>query len=198
MKTPVNMLHKAIIILLTVFILTSCGEPYTPKPSGYIRIDLPEPAYQSFDSLYPYAFEYPTYSRFEPDTREFAEPYWANLTYPQFKGTLHLSYKPVSHRDELLLFFEDARNLSRRHIPKATSIIEQVVIDKNNHVYGMVYLIKGRDAASPLQFYLTDSTSHFLRGSLYFEVTPNNDSLAPVIGLIEQDVRRMIESLHWK
>lgn len=198
MKKKGNTTQQAVVIFLTMIIITSCGEPYTPKPSGYIRIDLPEPAYQSFDSLYPYAFEYPVYSRFEPDTREASEPYWANLIYPQFKGTLHLSYKPVIHRDDLLLYFEDARNLSRRHIPKATSIIEQVVIDENSRVYGMVYLIKGRDAASPLQFYLTDSTSHFLRGSLYFEVTPNNDSLAPVIGLIEQDVRRMIGSLRWK
>jgi len=85
-----------------------------------------------------------------------------------------------------------------KHAPKALGIRESVVIDDERRVYGMVYGIEGRDAASPFQFYLTDSTDHFIRGSLYFNVVPNNDSLEPVIEFIIQDIDEMIKTLSWK
>ena len=43
-----------------------------------------------------------------------------------------------------------------------------------------MYDLKGNTASS-LQFFVTDSTRNFLRGSLYFNAEPNKDSLAPVM-----------------
>jgi len=60
------------------------------------------------------------------------------------------------------------------------------------------YNIKGADAASTYQFYLTDSTSNFLRGALYFDLVPNNDSLSPVIDFLKADIEQMITSFRWK
>ena len=51
--------------------------------------------------------------------------------------------------------------------------------------------------ATPLQFYITDSTQHFMRGSLYFNHRPNPDSTAPVLDRMEADVRKLMETLRW-
>jgi gliding motility-associated lipoprotein GldD len=85
-----------------------------------------------------------------------------------------------------------------KHITKATGIRDSVVINKDKNVFGLVYFLDGEGVASPLQFYLTDSTEHFLRGSLYFNTYPNNDSLQPVIDFITDDVRHLIQTLKWK
>lgn len=186
------------VAVVSIWLVTSCRHNYSPKPRGFVRIDLPEKSYQLLDTLFPYSFEYPAYSLFVPDTRDVAEPYWANLHFPDYKGTLHLSYKSVVYDTDLPAYLEDARSFTQRHIPKATSMKDEVIIDERSNVYGILFHIKGRDVASPLQFYITDSTTHFLRGALYFEVTPNNDSLAPVIDFIEADIRHMIKTLRWK
>jgi hypothetical protein len=62
----------------------------------------------------------------------------------------------------------------------------------------MIYFIEGSGAASPCQFFLTDSSTHFVRGALYFDFQPNNDSLAPVIKLIENDIRELVGTLKWE
>lgn len=189
---------RLIIALLVISFAISCNKGQSPRPRGYFRIDLPEKSYRLFDSVYPYTFEFPVYSELLADTHELSEPYWMNLVFPSYKGTIHLSYKPVRSRDDLMQYFDDARVFAQRHIPKATAIREEVISHDENRVFGLFYQIRGREAASPIQFYVTDSTAHFLRGALYFEASPNNDSLAPVIRFIEDDIRHMLESLRWK
>lgn len=184
-----------IIILLT---LTGCREEGdAPKPRGFFRIALPEKAYQTFDTIYPYRFEYPVYAEFEPDTGDVAERYWGDIVFPEFNGRIHMSYKPLDDREELAGYFEDARTFVQRHIPKASGIDEETVVYEKDNVYGMLFHIKGREAGSALQFYATDSTDHFLRGALYFRVPPDNDSLAPVINFIEEDIRHLLSTLAW-
>ena len=187
---------KNFIFLVLIVILTSCGNDYYPKPRGYMRIDLPEKEYVKFDTTYPFTFEYPAYSQFVPDTDANAEPYWFNLDFPQFKGQLNVSYKPVNNN--ITKYLEDTRTLVMKHIPKATAIDSKLFIDEKNHVYGLTYTISGTEAASPFQFYLTDSTKNFVRGALYFNTIPNNDSLAPVIDFLKQDIIHMIETFRWK
>ncbi len=187
--------YLPVIVLLFLF---SCQGNFSPKPRGFFRIDLPEKEYVRLDSSFPYSFEYPVYGEFVPDVRPSAEPYWGDLVFPGFKGALHLSYKQVNHPADLAVFFEDARSFAQKHIPKATAITEEMIRDDERRVYGILYQIKGAEAASTLQFYVTDSLSHFLRGALYFNVSPNNDSLAPVIEFLEEDIRRMIGTLNWE
>lgn len=181
-----------------LFTITGCKQGQSPRPRGYFRIALPEREYRLFDSVFPYSFQLPVYSRLVPDTHDMAEPYWANIIFPAYKGTIHLSYKPVTSYADLVRYFDDARKFTQHHIPKATAIREELILYDDNKVYGLLYQIRGREAASPVQFYVTDSVRHFLRGALYFEVTPNTDSLAPVISFIEDDIRYMIESLRWR
>ncbi|HSV88826.1 MAG TPA: hypothetical protein VLH61_09310, partial [Bacteroidales bacterium] len=104
----------------------------------------------------------------------------------------------VANMNNLKTLMEDSREFASRHIPKATAINEEMIFDEQRRVFGVLYQIQGRDVASPLQFFVTDSLNHFLRGSLYFNVTPNNDSLAPVIRFLEYDIRHILETLHWE
>ena len=189
---------KKFLPFIVFLFFFACQGNYSPKPRGFFRIHLPEKEYVLFDTDFPYSFEYPAYGQVVPDERPSAEPYWADIVFPEFKGTLHLSYKRVRGEADLAAFFEDARSFAHKHIPKATAIYDQPIIMDQSRVFGMLYEIKGREAASTLQFYVTDSLNHFLRGALYFNVTPNNDSLAPVIEYLEEDIRHMIGTLNWK
>lgn len=183
-------------LILLALLAVSCGEDYMPKPRGYFRIDLPEKTYLKFDTTYPYSFEYPSYAKVSPDTRPTSEPFWINLDFPQFQGRIYISYKPV-HGD-LEKFLEDSRTFVVKHIPKADAINDSLIYRPEDKVYGLVYFIEGAQAASPCQFFVTDSSAHFLRGALYFNVTPNNDSLAPVINFIDEDIRHLVSTIKWK
>jgi len=189
--------------LISLF-LTGCSEDYAPKPRGFFRIDLPAKSYRSFDSNCPFTFDYPVYAKVVPDIEDKdAEPCWLNVDFPGFKGRLHLSYKPLKRRgtgDEgnLNSYMEESRTLINKHIAKADAIDEQRISSPQNKVYGLVYEVSGTGAASPIQFVLTDSVNHFMRAALYFNAVPNNDSLAPVIEFIKQDIGRMIQSFRWK
>lgn len=189
-----NLFPLAITVLIFV---TSCTEAdYMPKPRGYFRIDLPEVAYQRFDSTFPFAFDYATAARITFDEYTRQEPYWLNIYYPAFKATIHISYKSL-HQHRLYSLQEDARNFVFRHAQKAFGIKESLVSVPDRNVYGMVYFIDGKDAASPFQFYVTDSVRHFIRGALYFNVSPNNDSLQPVIDFIVNDIDHKLSTLSW-
>jgi len=186
-----------IIVFLIIIFFYSCEQNYYPKPRGFFRIDLPEKQYILFDSVqYPYSFFMPAYALAKPHIVNHDEPYWIDLHFLPFDATLHISYKKVNQN--LDVYLEDAHTFVNKHIPKANAINEKVYINEAAHVYGLVYDIEGSEAASPLQFYLTDSTSHFLRGAFYFNFTPNNDSLLPVINYVKEDVTYLIETFKWK
>ena len=176
--------------------LGACNTDYMPKPHGYFRIDFPEKEYRTLDTGFPYTFEYPVYAKIIPDSSSLAEPFWINIVYPAFHAQIHISYKVI--KGDLKNYLEDSRTLVNKHIPKATSINQREYSDIVNKVYGLVYNIKGSEAASACQFYLTDSTRNFLRGALYFDLVPNNDSLAPVIDFLRDDIEHMIATFRWK
>ncbi len=183
------------IALLLLPALLSCDRDFTPKPRGYIRIDIPRKEYVPIETDCPFVFEQAVYARFVPDLRPGSEPCWFNIEYPQFKAKLHFSYKPINN--DLSSFLEESRSLTNKHMSKASAIDENLIIRPSAKVYGMLYMVEGAEAASPLQLYLTDSTGHFLRAALYFNVSPNNDSLAPVIEMLRDDVLHIIETLEW-
>lgn len=186
---------KILVILLIGALLYSCkGETFAPKPRGYYRIDLLDKSYQAFDTTYPYKFEYPTYGELEFLEKE-GEQYWMNLNFPRYNATIYLSYKRVNNNLPELI--EDSHKMSYDHSVKADDIGESIFINDGATVYGMFIEVEG-DAASPVQFYVTDSTRNFLRGSLYFYSSPNRDSLNPLIEYFEEDIRHLMETVEWK
>ena len=83
-----------------------------------------------------------------------------------------------------------------KHAVKADDILESNFINYNKKVYGSLYDIKGNVATS-VNFHITDSTSKFLRGALYFYAKPNKDSLAPAINFVRKDIVKLIENFSW-
>lgn len=179
--------------LLTLLII-SCSTNYTPKPRGYFRFDFPPKKYQILKNNYPFSFEYPVYGEAVVDTDKNAEAYWLNIEFHQFNAKIHLSYKPV--KNNVAKFIEDAHTLAYKHSIKADAIETQLVADKQRNVYGLIYDIRG-NAASAVQFYMTDSLHNFLRGSLYFDCIPNKDSLDPAIRFFRKDILHLIQTLQW-
>jgi gliding motility-associated lipoprotein GldD len=187
---------SASLLAAFVLIIASCQTDVVPKPRGYYRIDFPQKEYRSLDTTFPYTFQYPVYAKILPDLSKLSEPYWINILYLPYHAQLHISYKAV--KNNLNTYLEDAHTLVNKHIPKANSINQREYINSHDKVYGLVYDIRGAEAASVCQFYLTDSTHHFVRGALYFNLVPNNDSLSPVIDFLKKDIEKMIETFRWK
>ena len=190
--------HKNLYVLgllILSFIFNGCEESYIPKPRGFQRIEFPERKYKFYDSDCSFSVYIPVYSTIYVDTMPYADKCWYNLYFEPFNATLHLSYKKVENRENLNKLIEDSRTLVYKHTIKADEIYETLI--SNKYLNGMLYNLTGNTATN-FQFYVTDSNEHFLRGSLYFNVKTNSDSIAPVLNFLEADIIRMIESLKWK
>lgn len=182
------------LVFLTAMLSISCKRKTVPRPEGYHRIEFPEKSYQSFDTNCPFSFEYPLYGQVISDPNAKAK-YWYTINFNDFKSHIYLTYYPINK--DISKFIEDARTLAYKHTIKADAIDEEIISLPLSKVYGLYYHITG-NAATPLNFFITDSTLHFLRGSLYFDVPPNKDSLAPVIEFLLKDIQHLVETTHWK
>jgi gliding motility-associated lipoprotein GldD len=189
-------IYKIVPVLCVVMILfSSCKRESLPKPRGFFRIDFPEKKYTKLNINCPYIFEYPEYGIIEtvkgiPDAN-----CWINISFPAYKAKIHLTYKDVDNN--LAQYIEDIHTITYKHVIKADDIIEIPVINDSSKVYGIIYGISGNTASS-INFFVTDSSSHFLSGALYFSSTPNADSLGPCLQFFRKDVVHLIESLQWK
>ena len=210
-------LHKGSVALFFLSMLTffvSCNSGFTPKPKGYFKIDLPKRSYQPFDEAgFPYRFEYPAYATVskEVDTTGH-NPYWINIEFKDFKGRIYLSYKSVAgrsvykikegagYRDSIVVnsfenLREEAFKLTYKHTVKASGIVDSFFSTQAGS--GIYFYVAG-EAATSKQFYISDSSRHFLRGALYFDAAPNEDSLSVVSQFLEEDMRHLLKTLRWK
>jgi gliding motility-associated lipoprotein GldD len=189
-------------IFLLVLTLAACNSNYTYKKKGYFKIDFPEKKYQLFDKPgYPYSFEYPVYSQVVKDSTFFDDvtenPWWINIDVPQFGGRIYMSYKEISGRNRFDSLINDAFKMAyRKHTDIATGINDSLMRTSSG-VEG-IYFSLGGNTATANQFFLTDSTRHFLRGALYFDAAPNADSLGIVNDFLKKDLLHLINTLKWK
>lgn len=189
------MKRNNIIIFFSTLLLIGCGTTYTPHPYGYVRIEIPEPVYETFDSAgFPYSFNINRISTIENKNGQ-NEKYWLDIHYNNYNARIHCSYKPVENN--LGLLSEEAEKFVYKHANMASSIPCRSYENQEKKVYAVVYDIEG-NTASPCQFVITDSTNHFFRGALYFNCTPNQDSLSPIIDYIKEDIVELMESFSWK
>ena len=184
----------ALFVIIALLIVGSCQKQYKPKPRGYFRIAFPDKSYGQLDMQLPYTFEIADYSQAMPDDGSSPQSGWINVVTKKNKADIHVTY--VKLRDDLYKHIEESRKLAYDHSIKADAIEEQLFINPIEQVYGTIYFIEG-NAASPLQFYLTDSSTHFIRGALYIREIPNIDSISPVIEFLEPDVIHLIETTRW-
>jgi gliding motility-associated lipoprotein GldD len=197
--------YSKIFFLLLVsssLFLVSCNTNYTvDKKRGYFKIDFPKKEYRVFDTLdYPYSFEYPVYATIAKDSTFFdskpENPWWINIDFPQFNGKVFVSYKEIG-KNRFDSLVDDAFKLSyKQHSQKASSIEPEPIHTKNN-IEGFYLTLEGNTATAN-QFFLTDSTKHFLRGALYFEAVPNEDSISIVNNFVKEDLLHLINTFKWR
>lgn len=188
---------KTFLWLCMVSAMAACGAEYTPKPKGYNRIDLPEQIYKQLPDEYPYTFELSQSAKIRPDTTLLAEPNWINILYPKLGANIQITYKPLNNNPKQLYdLIEDARKLTGKHQIKAYAIEEAEIRTPEGDI-ASVFELTG-EIPSQFQFYVTDSTKHFLRGALYFRTATQNDSLAPVIEFVKKDIVHLLNTLKWK
>ena len=185
-----------LIFNLAVLAFASCGKTNTPKPYGYYRITTPDTSYVDFASQYPqFPYDFALSRNAQVQRRnEPGEQYWINLYYPALRATIHCSYKPV--RNNLRELTEDALEFVYRNASHASAIPEREYAHPEADVYGVLFDLEGNTASS-CQFFLTDSTRHFFRASVYCNCPPNADSLAPVYEYLRRDVIRLVETFRW-
>ncbi|MCM5661941.1 gliding motility lipoprotein GldD [Galbibacter mesophilus] len=177
-------------ILISAILFYSCGNDPIPKPKGMLRLEFPEARYNAISDKCPYTFQ-------KNIKAEVAIQKDCSMTlqYPEMNASVFITYKPVANDLDILL--RDAQKLTYEHVAKADNIQEQPFVNPEDSVYGMFYQVTG-NAASASQFYVTDSIHHFLTGSLYFNSKPNYDSVLPAAKYLEEDIRKIMESLRWK
>ena len=189
-----NLIRNISIVATFCIFFCACEESYAPKPTAYFRIDLPAKEYKHIEDIpFPFSFELPQYGAVNLE-RTAKDSNFLNLDFARFQARIHMSYLPISGNLRELL--EDSRSLVYKHVAKAQDIHEELIIDQEDRVYGSYFTIEG-NAASSAQFYLTDSSNHFLRGALYFNVKPNADSIRPVQAFLNEDIKHFMESFTW-
>ena len=189
MKTRVN---RYILFLLLLTVISCSEDEISPRPFGYFRIDLPESEYKTLDIDCPYQFDYSTQARIIMKDQEKC---WINIYYSKNSATVYLTY--VKLDNNLKEQLDQTQQLTYEHQIKATQIDRIPIAIDSSDVYGLKYRLYG-DVASYLQFYITDSSTHFIRGALYFDAYVNADSLKPVVEYMDSDIQHLIESFRWK
>ncbi|MEW2920378.1 gliding motility lipoprotein GldD [Muricauda sp. ANG21] len=184
------MKHSPLIFLVLMIFTLGCKDDVQPKPKAMLRLDYPKADYAESNIDCPYTFDQNVLSTIKEN-----QDCSLVLDYPMMKGSVYLTYKPVNGNLDTLLI--DAQKLSYEHVRKADNIIDQPFVNPEDGVYGMFYEVSG-NAASQSQFYVTDSTEHFVTGSLYFYAKPNYDSILPAAMYLQNDIRRIMETLRWK
>lgn len=191
-----------LLVMAYTACLLSCNSDYTAgKKKGYFNISFPEKKYQLFDRPgYPYTFEYPAYATVSKDSTFFddkAGDWWVNIDVPQFAGRIYISYKSIGGSNNFDSLVRDGFKLAyKQHVDVSTGIIDSLMKTPNG-VEG-IYFNLGGNTATANQFFLTDSTKHFLRGALYFDATPNADSLGIVNDFLKKDLQHLINTLRWR
>ena len=186
-------MKKLTFLMFFMLLLTSCGDDTQPKPKAYLSLEYPGAKYKKLDRNCPYTFEMNT--RAEANRPKGAKECWLNLNYELQNGTIFITYQPVHNNLDSLL--TDAQKLPLQHTIKADAIEGDVYTNPYHKTYGMFYEVEG-NAASQAQFYLTDSTDHFLTGSVYFNTKPNFDSILPAAAYLKKDMRHLMETVRWK
>lgn len=192
------MYKQGFYLIFATSMLVSCAnsDELSPKPYAFHRIDLPPRSYEGWENTCAYTFEKSKAARvvMPDDTNQSC---WINLEYPELQATVYLTYGAIRNENDLGKYIAEAQRLTYKHTIKASSIEEIPVRNAERQVYGFYYKVGG-NAASNSQFYLTDSSNHFVRGSMYFYATPRADSLAPVVTYVQADLEQLLETFRWK
>lgn len=184
------------IIMCAILGLTQCSTPSIPKPEGYFRITMPEVDYKPDTTHCGLEIEKPVYSILENvENEKGGNSCWFNLSFPDYNARFHCT--EVEIQENLASLMNDSEESVFNHEAKANGISRIRVNNKEAGIYGVLYHLGG-PVATPIQFFVTDSTKHFLRGSLYFNTSVNVDSTSPVVRRLLFDTEHLMRTVKWK
>ncbi len=187
-------MRKSFSFVICLLLFSACDQTFLPKPQGYNRIDLPPHQFVKLADGYPYTLDYSESAFVEKDSFNLAEETWINLNYQGFGAKVHLTYKKIDgDQVDFKMLSEDAFKLTAKHQKKAYGIDEAILVTPEGYA-GVVAELDG-EVPTQFQFFVTDSTKHFLRGALYFNTATKNDSLMPVIEYIKVDMAHLMNSV---
>lgn len=182
-------LRIALSLVLICALFSGCKKDVLPKPKALLSLEYPPAVYAPTSSSCSYTFQ-----NNKIGTVRFKDNCNAVIEYPKLDGTLFLTYRSV--QDNITALLQDAQKLTYEHTRKADNILEEKYINEESNVFGMFYDVSG-NAASQSQFYVTDSTNHFITGSIYFNAKPNYDSILPAATYLKNDIRHLMETIEW-
>jgi gliding motility-associated lipoprotein GldD len=191
-------MKKLAIYSLVFFAISACGdsEILIPKPPTYLRLDLPEHTYKKYQSNCGYSFESASVFKIKEVVDSLGNVMChRDIELGPLNGVIHFSF--IDMKEPLSVYVNFANDKVDEHKLKATAIEDVAILHPENKVYGTFFELQG-DVASPFQFYLTDSTSHFVSGVVYFNSTPNYDSLKPTLDYLKVDLLQMVNTFKWK
>jgi gliding motility-associated lipoprotein GldD len=180
-----------------IFIASGClqkDQNITPKPKGYFRLAVPEHQYRKFDTLPPFTFEYAATAEVTVEPK--SDNYWITIHYPQLNASLNMTYMPVKHSLRELMIEQE--KFIEFHISQGKADDVEFSLVQDSALFGKIYNLKGKEVATPMQFWLSDSAHNWLRASLYFNFVPNNDSLQPIIDFLHEDMLHLINTFQWR
>lgn len=185
------------LFFLITILFSACTKDYQPKPKGYNRLVLPVEEYRLSPDSLPYQFEYSTAARLLRDSSWISEKYWIEIYYPTLKANIHITYKRLNNKEDLLkALLNDSYNLTSKQQIKASAIDELITVTPSGKT-AVIAEIAG-EVPTQLQFTMTDSSRNFLRGALYFNTAVQNDSLAPAIEFMKKETLHFINTVQWK
>ena len=191
-----NKLRAFCVLFFIAFSFSSCETKFLPKPKGYNKIPLPKHEYNKSSSDFPYSFEVSKKAKIIKNTIYKNEPYWVDLFYPDFNAEINITYKKIhKEKKDLMEFINDTYKLINKHQVKASAIKETIIKTPSGKKATIIEL--SGEVPTQFQFHITDSSSHFLRGALYFKTATKNDSLAPIINFIKIDMIHLLNTLEW-
>jgi len=178
------------ILFLIVIIFSSCKEDVLPKPKAYLSLQHPTVTYKKVVVAKQYSFE------LSSNAEKLEQPnFWRQIKYPKLKASIDIKYRPVKNNLRELL--TESEKLVYKHAVKAEEISTTNFENFDRRVFSSMQEISG-NAASQIQFHITDSTANFIKGALYFYAKPNYDSILPAVDYIKKDIMRLIETLEWQ
>lgn len=177
------------IYLLIAFFCFSCNNTSVPKPNAYLNLSYPKTSYKTanFNNKYKFQLSNQAFLTFQ-------ESNWGNIHYPKLKADINITYHKIE--DNIFELIADAEKLTYKHTLKAEHIKVLPFENFEKKTYARIFEVSG-DAASPIQFQVTDSINNFVSGSLYFDVSPNYDSILPAIEFVKKDIKHLIETMEW-
>lgn len=181
---------RNLFLFIISIIFISCNDDVLPKPKAYLSLTYPEKKYEKLQIERPFSFEVLKNTIVINEANN-----WLKIKYPDLKASIDITYRPVTNNLKELL--TEAEKLVFKHTVKAEEIIPKDFVNPKKRVFGSIYEITG-NAASHIQFHLTDSTNNFIKGSLYFYAKPNYDSILPAVSYIKEDILHLVETLEWK